>query len=143
MVRAFTAGDLETYWRIDRELRAALTEEESPAPPAQRDRLRGLGIAASGIEASGGYERGVVRALLAAGMSVRQINSFKLRQKTGTDAALTIATRFADQPHQRPRIRGAVRHRASGQASARLPPTRAPRRASGTRSIGDGLGDQP
>ena len=38
------------------------------------DRLRGLGIAASGIEASGGYERGVVRALLAVGMSVRQIN---------------------------------------------------------------------
>ncbi len=37
-------------------------------------------IAASGIEASGGYERGVVRALLAAGMSVRQINPFKLRQ---------------------------------------------------------------
>jgi len=43
-------------------------------------KLRGLGIAASGIEASGGYERGVVRALLAAGMSVRQINPFKLRQ---------------------------------------------------------------
>src|SRR5215472_9141685 len=43
-------------------------------------RLRGLRIAASGIEASGGYERGVVRALLAAGMSVRQINPFKLRQ---------------------------------------------------------------
>src|SRR5258708_32672422 len=33
-----------------------------------------------GVEASGGYERGVVRALLAAGMSVRQINPFKLRQ---------------------------------------------------------------
>jgi hypothetical protein len=43
-------------------------------------RLRGLRIAASGVEASGGYERGVVRALLAAGMSVRQINPFKLRQ---------------------------------------------------------------
>jgi len=43
-------------------------------------KLRGLRIAASGIEASGGYERGVVRALLAAGMSVRQINPFKLRQ---------------------------------------------------------------
>ena len=42
-------------------------------------KLRGLDIAASGIEASGGYERGVVRALLAAGMSVRQINPFKLR----------------------------------------------------------------
>ena len=33
-----------------------------------------------GVEASGGYERGVVRALLAAGMSVRQINPFKLCQ---------------------------------------------------------------
>jgi transposase len=44
------------------------------------ERLRGLRIAAIGIEASGGYERGVIRALLAAGMSVRQINPFKLRQ---------------------------------------------------------------
>ena len=43
-------------------------------------RLRGLYIAAIGIEASGGYERGVIRALLAEGISVRQINPFKLRQ---------------------------------------------------------------
>ena len=43
-------------------------------------RLRGLHIAAIGIEASGGYERGVIRALLAEGISVRQINPFKLRQ---------------------------------------------------------------
>ena len=43
-------------------------------------RLRGLSIAAIGIEASGGYERGVIRALLAEGISVRQINPFKLRQ---------------------------------------------------------------
>jgi len=43
-------------------------------------RLRGLSIAAIGIEASGGYERGVIRALLAQGISVRQINPFKLRQ---------------------------------------------------------------
>jgi transposase len=42
--------------------------------------LRGFSIVAIGIEASGGYERGVVRALLAAGMSVRQVNPFKLRQ---------------------------------------------------------------
>src|SRR2546422_7477363 len=42
--------------------------------------LRGSLIAAIGIEASGGYERGVVRALLAAGMPVRQVNPFKLRQ---------------------------------------------------------------
>ena len=38
------------------------------------EQLRGSSIAAIGVEASGGYERGVVRALLAAGMSVRQIN---------------------------------------------------------------------
>ena len=44
------------------------------------ERLRGFSIAAIGLEASGGYERGVMRALLAAGMSVRQINPFKLRQ---------------------------------------------------------------
>ena len=44
------------------------------------DQLRGSSIAAIGIEASGGYERGVMRALLAAGMPVRQVNPFKLRQ---------------------------------------------------------------
>jgi transposase len=44
------------------------------------EQLRGFSIAAIGLEASGGYERGVARALLAAGMSVRQINPFKLRQ---------------------------------------------------------------
>ena len=42
--------------------------------------VSGCSIAAIGIEASGGYERGVVRALLAAGMPVRQVNPFKLRQ---------------------------------------------------------------
>src|SRR2546430_8677633 len=44
------------------------------------EQLRGSSITAIGVEASGGYERGVVRALLAAGMPVRQINPFKLRQ---------------------------------------------------------------
>jgi len=44
------------------------------------EKLRGLNIAAIGIEASGGYERGIVRALLAARYSVRLINPFKLRQ---------------------------------------------------------------
>jgi transposase len=42
--------------------------------------LRKLSIAAIGLEASGGYERGVARALCGAGMSVRQVNPFKLRQ---------------------------------------------------------------
>jgi transposase len=44
------------------------------------EQLRGSSIAAIGIEASGGYERGVTRALLAAGMPVCQVNPFKLRQ---------------------------------------------------------------
>ena len=44
------------------------------------EQLRGFSISAIGIETSGGYERGAVRALLAAGMSVRQVNPFKLRQ---------------------------------------------------------------
>src|SRR5262249_29083638 len=37
------------------------------------ERLRGRSIAGIGIEASGGYERGVARVLLAAGMPVRQV----------------------------------------------------------------------
>src|SRR5262245_11061144 len=44
------------------------------------EQLRSSSIAAIGLEASGGYERGVMRSLLAAGMSVRQVNPFKLRQ---------------------------------------------------------------
>ena len=44
------------------------------------EKLRGVPLAAIGIEASGGYERGVVRALLTAGFSVRLVNPFKLRQ---------------------------------------------------------------
>ena len=38
------------------------------------DRLRQFAIAAVGLEPTGGYERGIVRALLAAGLSVRRIN---------------------------------------------------------------------
>jgi transposase len=44
------------------------------------ERLQNFSIAAIGLEASGGYERGVARALLAAGMSVCHVNPFKLRQ---------------------------------------------------------------
>jgi transposase len=43
-------------------------------------RLLPLAVSAIGIEASGGYERGIIRALLAAGLSVRRINPNKLRQ---------------------------------------------------------------
>ena len=37
-------------------------------------------LSAIGLEPSGGYERGIIRALLAAGLSVRRINPNKLRQ---------------------------------------------------------------
>src|SRR5215469_1694531 len=43
-------------------------------------RLRPLTVSAIGLEPSGGYERGIIRALLAAGLSVRRINPNKLRQ---------------------------------------------------------------
>jgi transposase len=52
------------------------------------ERLRAFSISAIGLEASGGYERGVMRALLADGMSVRQINPFKLRQFANASGVL-------------------------------------------------------
>jgi hypothetical protein len=45
-------------------------------------------IAAIGLEPSGGYERDVVRILLAAGLSVRRINPNKLRQFARAAGAL-------------------------------------------------------
>jgi transposase len=58
-----------------------LSEQQSSSVPNDRadwaqliEWLSGFSIAAIGLEASGGYERGVMRALLAAGLSVRQIN---------------------------------------------------------------------
>jgi len=42
--------------------------------------LRPLGARAIGIEASGGYERGVIGALLDAGLPVRSVNPWRLRQ---------------------------------------------------------------
>jgi transposase len=52
------------------------------------EQLRGFAIAGIGLEASGGYERGVMRALLAAGMPVRQINPFRLRQFANASGVL-------------------------------------------------------
>jgi transposase len=43
-------------------------------------RLRPLAVSAIGLEPSDGYERGIIRALLVAGLSVRRINPNKLRQ---------------------------------------------------------------
>ena len=64
-----------------------LPEEECSSVPNDAagwaelvERLRGFSITAIGIEPSGGYERGAMRALLTAGMPVRQVNPFKLRQ---------------------------------------------------------------
>ena len=51
-------------------------------------RLRGLLLTAIGLEPSGGYERGVLRALLAAGLSVRRINPNTLRQFARARGAL-------------------------------------------------------
>jgi transposase len=52
------------------------------------EQLRCFSIAAIGLEASGGYERGVMRSLLAAGMPVRQINPFRLRQFANASGVL-------------------------------------------------------
>jgi len=52
------------------------------------EQLRGYPIAAIGVEATGGYERGIMRALLGAGMSVRQINPFRLRQFANASGVL-------------------------------------------------------
>lgn len=51
-------------------------------------RLRRREILAIGLEPSGGYERGVMRALLAAGFSVRRINPNQLRQFARAGGAL-------------------------------------------------------
>jgi transposase len=52
------------------------------------ERMRGLPLVAIGLEPSGGYERGVVRALLGAGLSVRRINPNRLRQFARARGAL-------------------------------------------------------
>jgi transposase len=43
-------------------------------------RLKRMAVAAIGLEASGGYERGVLRALVDAGLPARRINAARLRQ---------------------------------------------------------------
>jgi transposase len=56
--------------------------------------LRSFSIAAIGLEASGGYERGVMRALLAAELPVHQINPFKLRQFAKASGVLAKSDRL-------------------------------------------------
>jgi transposase len=92
--------------------------DNSPAGwKALQQRLTGLPVSAIGLEASGGYERGVLRALLAAGFSVRLINPFRLRQfakalgvfaKNDRLDARVIARFLAQMP-----TRAAVRHPAA------------------------------
>jgi transposase len=57
-------------------------------------RLRGFTIAAIGLEASGGYERGAMRALLAAGLPACQVNPFKLRQFAKASGILAKSDRL-------------------------------------------------
>ena len=61
--------------------RAGFSVENNAAGWAELIKLlSGSPVVAIGIEPSGGYERGVIRALLAASLSVRRINPNKLRQ---------------------------------------------------------------
>jgi transposase len=64
------------------------------------EQLRGFSITAIGIEASGGYERGAVRSLQAAGMPVRQVNPFKLAH------ALALLRPRRERPRRRAAERG-------------------------------------
>jgi transposase len=57
-------------------------------------RLRGFAITAIGLEASGGYERGAMRALLAAGLPACQVNPFKLRQFAKASGILAKSDRL-------------------------------------------------
>jgi transposase len=80
---------------------------------ALRQRLREHGVRAIGIEASGGYERDVIIALVEAGLPVRNVNPWKLRQFAKAAGILAkndrldahVIARFVDTLPSRP-----VRH---------------------------------
>src|SRR2546423_1966811 len=86
-------------------------------------RLRPLAVCAIGLEPSGGYERGIIPALLAAGLSGRRINPNKLRpfarargvlaKNDRLDARL-IAEDVALMPPPGVQRGGAVARRAAG-----------------------------
>ena len=92
------------------------------------EQLRDSSIAAIGIEASGGYERGVVRALLTAGMPVRQVDAFKLRQFAKASGVLAkndpldarmIASFVAIMPTRPAKPRGSALERLAEIVTAR------------------------
>jgi transposase len=114
-----------------------LPEEECSSVPNAAgwaeliEQLHGFSVSAIGIEASGGYERGVMRALLAAGMPVRQVNPFKLRQfaRASGGAGEERSTRC---PHDRvvrrhhadaPSAAAGAGSRTAGRVARRPPPT--------------------
>jgi transposase len=91
-------------------------------------RLRGFAIAAIGLEASGGYERAAMRALLAAGLPVCQVNPFKLRQFARASGVLAkndpldtrmIASFVATMPTRPARPRPAVIERLAEMLAVR------------------------
>jgi hypothetical protein len=91
-------------------------------------RLRGIAIAAIGLEASGGYERGAMRASLAAGLPARQVNPFKLRQfakasgilaKSDRLDARVIASFIAIMPTRPARLRPPAIERLAGMLAVR------------------------
>jgi len=77
---------------------------------ALRRRLRGQGVRAIGIEASGGYERNAIIALVEAGLPVRNVNPWKLRQFAKAAGILAkndrldahVIARFVDTLPSRP-----------------------------------------
>jgi transposase len=89
------------HWRV--------TNDEA-GRRALRRRLRGHGVRAIGIEASGGYERDAIIALVEAGLPVRNVNPWKLRQFAKAAGVLAkndrldahVIARFVDTLPSRP-----------------------------------------
>lgn len=89
--------------------------------------LAGHGVAAVGLEASGGYERGLLHALMAAGVSARLINPFRLRQFAKALGVLAkndrldarMIARFTAQMPTRPAVRHPAAERLAELAKAR------------------------
>jgi transposase len=117
---AFVGIDVAKAWLDVAVLPAGETFRVANARDGWRElvsRLRPLRAEAIGLEASGGYERGVLRALLDAGLAARLVNPLRVRQfaracgnlaKTDAIDAAAIARFVGTVPHARP-----VRSRAT------------------------------